>query len=99
MIPYAGHDPTEAPLHPGAQHGRKAAAATHCKQGHEFTPANTLWVHIRKWVCRRCRTCQQANDRKRYREDSRVREAKRASAREYWHRVRKHKERTDVHQQ
>lgn len=38
------------------------AARTHCKRGHEFTPANT----IQKANGRACRTCTRANDLARY---------------------------------
>lgn len=69
--------------------GRRGGESTHCKHGHKYTPANTAWVKIRKWTCRRCKTCYTANGKKRYREDAELRERKKASARAYWHNVRK----------
>lgn len=90
MIPYAGFDPEEIPLHP--PRGRNAATATHCARGHAFTPENTTFVRIRKWTCRRCKECQRANDRARYQQDERVREAKKARAKAYWHQVHKKKD-------
>lgn len=40
---------------------RRAAAQTHCKSGHEFTPENTI-VNERSW--RGCRACRREVDRR-----------------------------------
>lgn len=54
-----------------AENGRRGlagawqAAKTHCKNGHEFTDANTLWRGPDKRH-RGCRTCLQASGRKWY---------------------------------
>lgn len=36
------------------------AAKTHCKRGHEFTPANTIVERDHRGTMRRCRTCHNA---------------------------------------
>lgn len=90
---YAGFDPDEEPLdapHPGSQKGRDARHATHCKRGHEFTPANTAHVIIAGYKCRRCKTCLAAVTKHKYHTDEAFREAKKAAGRRYWHRKRKH---------
>ncbi|MEW9535715.1 hypothetical protein MRBLRC7O_000925 [Agrobacterium radiobacter] len=47
--------------HAVAGHKAKAAARTHCKNGHEFTPENT---HIRKDGAKQCRECHNAKMRR-----------------------------------
>ena len=42
----------------------KRPQQTHCKRGHELTPENT---YVRKNGVRRCKTCQLAGQRERYR--------------------------------
>lgn len=34
------------------------ASITHCPQGHEYTPGNTMYRLNRGYKCRRCRTCE-----------------------------------------
>lgn len=39
---------------------------THCKNGHEFTPENTLWENRGKgYRCRKCRICANRRQRER----------------------------------
>jgi len=50
---------------------RDRPLATHCKRGHEFTEANTLWKQggpRSSGKVRRCRACHYAYNRKRARE-------------------------------
>lgn len=88
LIPFAGHDPDEAPLH--STTGRHGRQSNHCKKGHPFSAANTQWVMVRKWKCRRCRQCLASQNRLRYEINPEFREAKKAAGRRYWHRKRKH---------
>lgn len=61
---------------PGAKNRRK----THCRQGHEFTPENTML--IRTTSERRCRICDHAKQRAKYWRDP---EKARARARKHYH--------------
>ncbi len=45
---------------------RQAAARTHCRKGHEFTPENTRNVKRGNRRCRVCLTCRRAHDRRRH---------------------------------
>lgn len=50
----------------GVAPGKVAArhkAQTHCKNGHEFTPANTYAYVRRGWIMRHCRECQRIRGR------------------------------------
>lgn len=48
-----------------AKRDGKKAKQTHCINGHEFTPENTI---IKSNGCRQCRECRKAHDRKRVRD-------------------------------
>jgi hypothetical protein len=45
---------------------RGSAARTHCKQGHEYTPENTVPVHNGSTASRWCRICLKASKRRTY---------------------------------
>lgn len=54
------------------RHGTQyLAKRTHCDNGHEFTPENTIirTDTPRSWRARRCRTCLKQNNRRRYLEN------------------------------
>ena len=55
---------------PRPKHVRKVSLPNHCKNGHPYTPENTL--SRRDNNGRRCRTCDNANHRRRYHEGRRV---------------------------
>ena len=40
----------------------RSSIITHCAQGHEFTPENTVYAKNGKYMQRKCRTCKLARD-------------------------------------
>ena len=53
-----------------ARAGALLPKATHCVNGHEFTPENTYWARLRGrrvTPFRQCRTCHRLTERARYR--------------------------------
>lgn len=55
------YDTASSNVRDSVNHGTQAnIRKTHCKQGHEFSPENTLTVPTRTGVQRKCRTCSRA---------------------------------------
>lgn len=56
--------PDEHPAHTNHADRRRKYQATHCPQGHEFTPENTRWEGVAR-RSRRCRACDHVRELRR----------------------------------
>lgn len=53
-------------LHGNSRSSNQYTDATHCRNGHEYTPENTKAVRANGGIGRRCRTCLRLEARRRY---------------------------------